>query len=146
MVNPRQPAETRSNTAHTSDKTAERAKDTGDDWAPTAFPGGVSIVGRRRDRGAGACHHLQFQPDSAVKSVGAQCHQESTLGLIFDCAFTPDSQKVLGKTVRTYPKTKVYDLESALTSRASAKPSSPWSRSGALPHRLRGPDCGRHGR
>ena len=31
-------------------------------------------------------------------------------------AFTPDDQKALSKTVRTYPKTKVYDLESALTS------------------------------
>lgn len=31
-------------------------------------------------------------------------------------AFTPDDQKALSKTVRTYPKTNVYDLESALTS------------------------------
>jgi DNA double-strand break repair helicase HerA and related ATPase len=31
-------------------------------------------------------------------------------------AFTPDDQKALTKTVRTYPKTQVYDLESALTS------------------------------
>ncbi|BCO35237.1 hypothetical protein MHEC_16700 [Mycobacterium heckeshornense] len=31
-------------------------------------------------------------------------------------AFTPDDQKALAKTVRTYPKTEVYDLESALTS------------------------------
>ena len=31
-------------------------------------------------------------------------------------AFTPDDQKALAKTVRTYPKTDVYDLESALTS------------------------------
>src|SRR5262249_40061473 len=31
-------------------------------------------------------------------------------------AFTPDDQKALTKTVRTYPKTDVYDLESALTS------------------------------
>jgi hypothetical protein len=31
-------------------------------------------------------------------------------------AFTPDDQKALSKTVRTYPKTAVYDLESALTS------------------------------
>ncbi|WP_156745957.1 helicase HerA-like domain-containing protein, partial [Mycobacterium sp. 1423905.2] len=31
-------------------------------------------------------------------------------------AFTPDDQKALSKTVRTYPKTDVYDLESALTS------------------------------
>ncbi|AFM18278.1 putative ATPase [Mycolicibacterium chubuense NBB4] len=31
-------------------------------------------------------------------------------------AFTPDDQKALTKTVRTYPKTGVYDLESALTS------------------------------
>ena len=31
-------------------------------------------------------------------------------------AFTPDDQQALSKTVRTYPKTDVYDLESALTS------------------------------
>jgi hypothetical protein len=31
-------------------------------------------------------------------------------------AFTPDDQKALSRTVRTYPKTDVYDLESALTS------------------------------
>jgi DNA helicase HerA-like ATPase len=31
-------------------------------------------------------------------------------------AFTPDDQKALSKTVRTYPTTDVYDLESALTS------------------------------
>ena len=31
-------------------------------------------------------------------------------------AFTPDDQKSLTRTVRTYPKTDVYDLESALTS------------------------------
>ena len=31
-------------------------------------------------------------------------------------AFTPDDQTALTKTVRTYPKTDVYDLEKALTS------------------------------
>jgi hypothetical protein len=31
-------------------------------------------------------------------------------------AFTPDDQKALTQTVRTYPKTDVYDLASALTS------------------------------
>jgi hypothetical protein len=31
-------------------------------------------------------------------------------------AFTPDDQKALTRTVRTYPKTDIYDLESALTS------------------------------
>jgi uncharacterized protein len=31
-------------------------------------------------------------------------------------AFTPDDQKALSKTVRTYPKSSVYDLEEALTS------------------------------
>jgi hypothetical protein len=31
-------------------------------------------------------------------------------------AFTPDDQKALTRTVRTYPKTDVYDLASALTS------------------------------
>jgi hypothetical protein len=31
-------------------------------------------------------------------------------------AFTPDDQKALSKTVRTYPKTEFYDLETDLTS------------------------------
>jgi hypothetical protein len=31
-------------------------------------------------------------------------------------AFTPDDQKALSKTARTYPKTDVYELETALTS------------------------------
>ena len=31
-------------------------------------------------------------------------------------AFTPDDQKALSRTVRTYPRTAVYDLEAALTS------------------------------
>ena len=36
-------------------------------------------------------------------------------------AFTPDDQKALSTTVRTYPISKVYDLESALTSLATGE-------------------------
>jgi uncharacterized protein len=36
-------------------------------------------------------------------------------------AFTPDDQKALSSTVRTYPTSKVYDLESALTSLATGE-------------------------
>ncbi|WP_354527560.1 helicase HerA-like domain-containing protein [Nakamurella sp. UYEF19] len=36
-------------------------------------------------------------------------------------AFTPDDQKALSQTVRTYPTSKIYDLESALTSLATGE-------------------------
>lgn len=61
-------------------------------------------------------------------------------------AFTPDDHKALTKTVRTYPKTDVYDLESALTRWESARPSSRCSPKRGCRRRWRGPGCARRGR
>ena len=54
------------------DKTAQRAKDTGDDWTPTAFPVEFLSLGTGGHRCAGARHHLQLRADPAVKGAGAQ--------------------------------------------------------------------------
>ncbi len=54
------------------DKTQQRAKDTGDDWTPTAFPVEFLSLGTIGNRGAGARHHLQLRADPAVKGAGAQ--------------------------------------------------------------------------
>jgi uncharacterized protein len=48
-------------------------------------------------------------PNNVLSQLGARIQHALR-------AFTPDDQKALSKTVRTYPKTTVYDLESALTS------------------------------
>ena len=50
----------------------QRAKDTGDDWTPTAFPVEFLSLGTTGNRRAGARDHLQLRPDPAVKSAGAQ--------------------------------------------------------------------------
>ena len=57
-----------------NDKTTQRAKDTGDDWTPTAFPVEFLSLGTSRDRCAGARHHLQLRAHPAVKGAGAQRH------------------------------------------------------------------------
>lgn len=65
-----------------------------------------------RSKGVGVffCTHLLTDvPHAVLSQLGARIQHALR-------AFTPDDQKVLSKTVRTYPKTKVYDLESALTS------------------------------
>jgi hypothetical protein len=48
-------------------------------------------------------------PNNVLSQLGARIQHALR-------AFTPDDQKALNKTVRTYPKTDVYDLEQALTS------------------------------
>jgi hypothetical protein len=48
-------------------------------------------------------------PNAVLSQLGARVQHALR-------AFTPDDQKALSKTVRTYPKTQVYDLETALTS------------------------------
>ena len=51
-----------------NDKTQQRAKDTGDDWTPTAFP--VEFLSLGTDggnRGAGARHHLQLRARSCCQ-------------------------------------------------------------------------------
>lgn len=65
-----------------------------------------------RSKGVGVffCTQLPTDvPNNVLSQLGARVQHALR-------AFTPDDQKALSKTVRTYPKTQVYDLESALTS------------------------------
>ena len=65
-----------------------------------------------RSKGVGVffCTQLPTDvPNDVLSQLGARVQHALR-------AFTPDDQKALSKTVRTYPKTGVYDLESALTS------------------------------
>ncbi|EKF22967.1 ftsK/SpoIIIE family protein [Mycolicibacterium hassiacum DSM 44199] len=65
-----------------------------------------------RSKGVGVffCTQLPTDiPNDVLSQLGARIQHALR-------AFTPDDQKALARTVRTYPKTKVYDLESALTS------------------------------
>ncbi|MEZ0364293.1 helicase HerA-like domain-containing protein [Mycobacterium sp. pUA109] len=65
-----------------------------------------------RSKGVGVffCTQLPTDvPNAVLSQLGARIQHALR-------AFTPDDQKALTKTVRTYPKTQVYDLESALTS------------------------------
>ena len=65
-----------------------------------------------RSKGVGVffCTQLPTDvPNNVLSQLGARIQHALR-------AFTPDDQKALAKTVRTYPKTEVYDLESALTS------------------------------
>jgi DNA helicase HerA-like ATPase len=65
-----------------------------------------------RSKGVGVffCTQLPTDvPNNVLSQLGARIQHALR-------AFTPDDQKALTKTVRTYPKTDVYDLEKALTS------------------------------
>ena len=65
-----------------------------------------------RSRGVGVffCTQLPTDiPNAVLSQLGARIQHALR-------AFTPDDQKALPRTVRTYPKTDVYDLASALTS------------------------------
>ncbi len=65
-----------------------------------------------RSKGVGVffCTQLPTDvPNEVLSQLGARIQHALR-------AFTPDDQKALSRTVRTYPKTGVYDLESALTS------------------------------
>jgi hypothetical protein len=65
-----------------------------------------------RSKGVGVffCTQLPTDvPNEVLSQLGARIQHALR-------AFTPDDQKALTKTVRTYPKTQVYELESALTS------------------------------
>ena len=65
-----------------------------------------------RSKGVGVffCTQLPTDvPNEVLSQLGARVQHALR-------AFTPDDQKALSRTVRTYPKTDVYDLESALTS------------------------------
>lgn len=65
-----------------------------------------------RSKGVGVffCTQLPTDvPNEVLSQLGARIQHALR-------AFTPDDEKALNKTVRTYPKTDVYDLKSALTS------------------------------
>ncbi|WP_174186699.1 helicase HerA-like domain-containing protein [Nocardia barduliensis] len=65
-----------------------------------------------RSKGVGVffCTQLPTDiPNQVLSQLGARIQHALR-------AFTPDDQKALSKTVRTYPRTAVYDLEQALTS------------------------------
>ncbi|NLG54787.1 MAG: DUF853 family protein, partial [Rhodococcus sp.] len=65
-----------------------------------------------RSKGVGVffCTQLPTDiPNAVLSQLGARIQHALR-------AFTPDDQKALSKTVRTYPKTKHYDLEEVLTS------------------------------
>ncbi|HME79336.1 MAG TPA: helicase HerA-like domain-containing protein [Mycobacterium sp.] len=65
-----------------------------------------------RSKGVGVffCTQLPTDvPNNVLSQLGARIQHALR-------AFTPDDQKALTRTVRTYPRTDVYDLESALTS------------------------------
>jgi len=65
-----------------------------------------------RSKGVGVyfCTQLPTDvPNNVLSQLGARIQHAIR-------AFTPDDQQALTKTVRTYPKTDVYDLSSALTS------------------------------
>lgn len=65
-----------------------------------------------RSKGVGVffCTQLPTDiPNPVLSQLGARIQHALR-------AFTPDDQKALSKTVRTYPKTSTYDLEKALTS------------------------------
>ncbi|OXR47008.1 hypothetical protein B7C42_00126 [Nocardia cerradoensis] len=64
-----------------------------------------------RSKGVGVffCTQLPTDvPNAVLSQLGARIQHALR-------AFTPDDQKALSKTVRTYPKTAAYDLENALT-------------------------------
>lgn len=83
------------------------------DDASKAFLGQVEqTVKLIRSKGVGVffCTQLPTDvPNEVLSQLGARIQHALR-------AFTPDDQKALAKTVRTYPKTDVYDLEEALTS------------------------------
>jgi uncharacterized protein len=65
-----------------------------------------------RSKGVGVIFCTQLPtdvPNEVLSQLGARVQHALR-------AFTPDDQKALNKTVRTYPKTDAYDLEKALTS------------------------------
>ena len=81
--------------------------------ASKAFLGQVEqTVKLIRSKGVGVffCTQLPTDvPNDVLSQLGARIQHALR-------AFTPDDQRALSRTVRTYPKTDVYDLESALTS------------------------------
>ena len=68
------------------DKTQQRAKDTGDDWTPTAFPVEFLSLGTSGIGVPVRATITSFGPILLSKVLGLNPTQESTLGLIFHWA------------------------------------------------------------
>ncbi len=96
-----------------------------------------------RSKGVGVffCTQLPTDvPNDVLSQLGARVQHALR-------AFTPDDQKALSKTVRTYPKTEVYDLGECADLTGHRR----GHRHGAVgegraPRRWRGPGCGRRDR
>lgn len=103
------------------DKTAARARDTGDDWTPTGFP--VEFLSLGTD-GLGVPVRAtvdSFGPVLLSKVLGLNATQESTLGLIFHWAKEKNYQLVTLANLR--------DAITHLTSRrGQGRPEIPWRR------------------
>ncbi len=69
-----------------NDKTTQRAKDTGDDWTPTAFPVEFLSLGTEGIGVPVRATITSFGPILLSKVLGLNATQESTLGLIFHWA------------------------------------------------------------
>ena len=69
-----------------NDKTQQRAKDTGDDWTPTAFPVEFLSLGTAGIGVPVRATISSFGPILLSKVLGLNATQESTLGLIFHWA------------------------------------------------------------
>jgi DNA helicase HerA-like ATPase len=69
-----------------NDKTAARAKDTGDDWTPTGFPVEFLSLGTSGVGVPVRATISSFGPILLSKVLGLNATQESTLGLIFHWA------------------------------------------------------------
>ena len=69
-----------------NDKTPQRAKDTGDDWTPTAFPVEFLSLGTSGIGVPVRATISSFGPILLSKVLGLNATQESTLGLIFHWA------------------------------------------------------------
>ncbi|MCG5434144.1 DUF853 domain-containing protein [Mycobacterium sp. MYCO198283] len=69
-----------------SDRTTERARDTGDDWSPTAYPVEFLSLGARGVGVPVRATMSSFGPILLSKVLGLNATQESTLGLVFHWA------------------------------------------------------------
>src|ERR1700730_225857 len=84
-----------------NDKTAARAKDTGDNWEPTGFPVEFLSLGRGGVGLPVRATVASFGPVLLSKVLGLNATQESTLGLIFHWAKEANRPLVTLNDLRT---------------------------------------------
>lgn len=90
-----------------------------------------------RSKGVGVffCTQLPTDvPNNVLSQLGARVQHALR-------AFTPEDQKALAKTVKTYPKTDVYDMDTALTSLGIGEAIVTVLSERARRRRWRGPGC-----